>query len=131
MERIHHLTFVVFDLEQAVARFTRDFGARECLREPLPERGVLTARFLVGGSWFVLVQPVGEGTPASRLREQGEGLLLVSFQVRDLETTLAEFESRGVMPLGGSRSGVAGWLVQDLKSSAIPGTTLQLCIDSN
>ena len=131
MERIHHLTFVVFDLEQAVARFSGDLGARECVREPLPERGVLTARFLVGGSWFVLVQPVGEGEPANRLRERGEGLLLVSFQVRDLETALAKFESRGVTLLGHPRSGVAGWQVQDLNSSAIPGTTLQLCVDPN
>ena len=127
LERIHHLTFVVRDLEASLARYEREFAVTGILRESLPGRGVLTGRFMIGETWMVLVQPVGPGVTADHLREHGEGLLLMSLQVASLDTAAQQLRSRGVDVLGAERRGLADWRIQDFNSNAVPGATLQLC----
>lgn len=126
-DRVHHLTFVVRDLEEAVLRYQRDLGIQSIERESVPHRGVLTARFWVGNLWFVLVQPISRGAPLEHLREHGEGLLLVSFQVQSLDAALAEVAARGLTTRGQHRTGVGGWRVVDLDTPAISGAVTQLC----
>ena len=130
MNRVHHLTFVVRDLEASLARFCRDFAVGAVHKEELSDRGVLTARFLSGELWFVLVQPVSDGIPMQHLREHGEGLLLVSFHTPDLDFALADFAARGVKSRGTRRTGVGNWQVVELESDAVPGSLAQLCLDA-
>lgn len=130
MNRVHHLTFVVRDLEESVLRFSRDFGVEAEEREALSDRGVLTARFLIGDLWFVFVQPVSDGVPMQHLREHGEGLLLISFQTLDLNSAMADFAARGVTARGSHRTGVGNWQVVDLESDSVPGSGAQLCHES-
>ena len=130
MNRVHHLTFVVRDLEASLARFCRDFGVEAVHREELSDRGVFTARFLIGDLWFVLAQPFRDGVPMQHLREHGEGLLLVSFQTPDFDSVLADFAARGVRARGAPRKGIGNWQVVDLESAAVPGSVAQLCSDT-
>lgn len=127
VDRVHHVAFVVRDLEEAVLRYQGALGVQSVQRENLPHRGVLTARFWVGNLWFVLVQPIGSGPPLQHLREHGEGLLLMSFQVQNLESALAEFAARGITTRGPPRMGVDGWRVVDLETHAVAGSVTQLC----
>lgn len=127
LDGIHHLTFVVRDLASALRPFERQFGITDLRREELPARGVRTARFRAGATWIVFVQPIDDGIPARRLREHGEGLLLVSFGVGSLADALATLAGRGVGPRGPARVGVDGWRIVDVETAALPGTTLQLC----
>jgi hypothetical protein len=83
---LHHVTWVVADLEAAIAALAPLAGA--VVREPLPQRGVVTARVRFGEAWLVLVQPLGPGAPAERLAHSGEGPMLLSFRVASLETAL-------------------------------------------
>ncbi len=127
VNRLHHLTFVVRDLQQAESQYRHALGVEPELRESLPQRGVLTSRFRLGEVWIVLVQPVAEGIPARHLREHGEGLLLVSYEVPDLGMALAACAARGIETDGPARTGVAGWNIVDLATRATPGATTQLC----
>ena len=130
MNQVHHLTFVVRDLDESLLRFSRDFGVTVVHNEALSDRGVLTARFLIGELWFVLVQPISDGAPMQHLREHGEGLLLISFQTVDLNSAMADFAARGVTTRGSPRTGVGNWQVVDLESGAVPGCVAQLCLES-
>lgn len=125
---LHHLTWVVADLDAALARFGVA-DAPGVIREALPARGVLTARVRTGRTWLVLVQPVGPGVPAERLASAGEGLLLASFRVRSLESALVTLATRGIAPLGPGRTGVGGWRVVDVDLRLPGGVAVQLCED--
>jgi len=128
VNKIHHINFLVRDLDEAEARFRRMLGLGESVREALPARGVLTARFAVGETWLVLVQPVSdEGEPARLLRERGEGFFLLSFGVDDLEDAVTRARDAGAsFASEQARSGLAGWRVMDFDPAETWGDTLQL-----
>jgi methylmalonyl-CoA/ethylmalonyl-CoA epimerase len=97
LKSVHHLNFLVRDLEAAVARWRTLFGFDVALRESLPDRGVITARFRIGETWIVLVQPTEtDSAPGRHLREHGEGPFLVSFAVENLELARARTMRRRV-----------------------------------
>ncbi len=124
---IHHINFLVHDLDEAEARYRRLLGLGPALRGTLPGRGVETARFRIGDAWLVLVQPTSdEGEPARLLREQGEGFMLLSLSVDDLDTPASALSASGV-ELGPERSGLDGWRVADLPVGKTFGARLQLC----
>ena len=127
--RIHHLTWVVADLEAALAPFVPWLGPDAIVREALPGRGVLTARVRIGDTWLVFVQPTAPGAPATRLASAGEGLLLVSLGVPSLERALDTLALSGVNPAGASRAGLADWRVVDLDLRLPGGVNVQICED--
>ena len=101
---IHHLTFVVRDLDASVERWCMLFGPVQAF-EQLPARNVRTARFAVGATSVVLVQPIGsEGAPAQHLATHGEGLLLMSLGVPDLDEARAALAACGVASAGSERT---------------------------
>lgn len=74
LKRVHHINFVVRDLETAVSKYQSILGLQECELSEHPHRPVKTARFKVGESWIVLVQPLDEDSPPARhLQQHGEG----------------------------------------------------------
>ncbi|MDJ0877795.1 MAG: VOC family protein [Halieaceae bacterium] len=124
---IHHINFLVRDLDAAEQRYRELLGLEPALRGELPGRGVITARFKLGESWLVLVQPTSEeGEPARLLREHGEGFMLLSLAVDDLDGALAATTAAGGQ-VGPERTGLEGWRVADLSSADTFGAQLQLC----
>ena len=128
-DRIHHLTFVVRDLENSIPHLQDGLGIESLIREDLPGRGVRTARFRAGDTWIVLVQPIADGEPQRFLLARGEGLFLISYEVPSLDAALAQLSSRGGTCLGAPRAGLAGWRMADIQSAAMPGVVTQLCED--
>jgi methylmalonyl-CoA/ethylmalonyl-CoA epimerase len=127
--RIHHLSFVVADLDRALTRLGALAKYSEIIREELPQRGVATLRFRVGDHWIVLVCPVGPGVPATRLAEHGDGPFLVSYAVESIAEALDGLARDGIEPSGPTRDGLAGWRVQDLALELPGGIAVQLCED--
>lgn len=71
---IHHINFLVKDLDTAVERYKVLLGDVELHYGDLEGRGVRTARFRLGESWLVLVQPTtADSVPARHLAQHGEG----------------------------------------------------------
>lgn len=122
---IHHINFLVRDLEKAASAFTKLLGS-EPEYEALPARGAMSARFKVGEVWLVLVSPVDEsGVIATQLEAQGEGLFLLSFGVDSIDKTLTE--TKNSRPVGTQRKGLSDWQVQDIETSYSLSTIIQLC----
>lgn len=128
LEGVHHINFLVTDLETAIGRYRNFFDLESVQIESLPERGVKTARFDVKGVWIVLVQPLDEDSePMRHLRQYGEGLYLVSFAVDDLDVTTEALKAKGAIDKSAKeREGLQGWRVIDLEPDAVFGALIQL-----
>lgn len=118
LKSIHHINFIVEDLAASVEAYQNTLGLGPFEYEQLLERGVTTARVMIGSVWLVLVSPLRENSvPGRYLKKHGEGFFLMSFGVDNIEQALAEFEKRGV--LHGEhvvRKGIKNWQVTDLNT---------------
>ncbi len=128
IRRIHHINFIVKDLDKALQRYRVLFGNPVGEPEMLPQRGVKLARFKVGETWLILVQPVNdEGIPAQYLKKHGEGFFLISCQVDDVRKAAKLVSSEGIEVLDRDpRQGLDDWKVMDLSPDDLFGAGFQL-----
>jgi methylmalonyl-CoA/ethylmalonyl-CoA epimerase len=94
---IHHLGVAVADLDVAVERYRRLFGAEVEAEERLERQGVAAAALrFPDGSRVELLAPLGEDTPVGRfLQKRGEGMHHVAYDVADIGGELARLRSEG------------------------------------
>nr|WP_297349896.1 VOC family protein [uncultured Glaciecola sp.] len=122
LTHIHHINFVVADLNQAIVYFNKLLG-QQGIVESLPERNVKTARFEIGASLLILVQPIGsEGVVADILENKGEGVFLISFATHSIDRALQELE----LTYTAKRKGLDGWPICDISPLEQFGAILQL-----
>lgn len=128
LKSIHHINFIVADLEQSVGNYQTLLGLEPFEFEDLPARGVRTARINLDGVWLVLVSPTrADSVPGRFLETQGEGFFLLSFGVNDLDLALKHYESKGSIPPGSTaRRGLLDWRVIDLQTDADLGAKFHL-----
>ena len=122
---IHHINFLVRDLDSAIPRFENILDRKVDGRDHLDERGVDLARFRVGETWLLLVEPVKEGTvPWEHLQQHGEGFFLLSLEVDDL---IGETRRLGDAAFSSPpRHGLDDWLVADLVPELTGGAQFHL-----
>lgn len=125
---VHHINFIVRNLDLAIEHYQKSLGFGEPIRDELPERGVRIARYLLGDTWLLLVQPTREDLiPGQYLRKHGEGVFLVSLGVDNLAASIASVRAAGARVLDDEpRRGVDGWRIQDLDPGDFFGVHLQL-----
>jgi len=128
VKRVHHINFLVKNLEQAVDRYQQLLGVTITERDELPDRGVRIARVLAGETWIVLVQPTGStGVPAEHLAQHGEGFFLISYQVDDIAAAAAKIAATDIAPVNtGVRQGLDDWQLVDLSAEDLFGVSTQL-----
>ncbi len=125
---VHHINFLVADIDTAVEGYQGMLGLGPFEYQELPDRGVSTARARVGDAWIVLVSPQGEDSIAGRhLKDHGEGFFLLSFGVDNLDQAVAELAQRGALPIDSSaRPGILDWWVADLETEDSLGVRFHL-----
>ena len=97
---IHHVNFIVRDLDAAMPHFEKTLGLDPFEVVDHAVRGARVARSRVGESWFVLVSPYDpDSVPGRYLEEHGEGFFLLSLAVDELREP---------------RDGILDWQVEDL-----------------
>jgi methylmalonyl-CoA/ethylmalonyl-CoA epimerase len=123
-ESIHHLNFIVRNLDASIPVWERLLGRPVARRDELQERGAIAARFRLGDTWLVLVQPTrADSVPGRFLAAHGEGFFLLSFSVESLGH---ERERLGDATFSGPlRAGVDGWQVRDVDPGLVGGIQLQ------
>ena len=129
VKRIHHINFIVKDLDEGIKYYERILGDGVFVKDDLTKRGVATARTNIDGQWFVLVQPTDlESVPGRHFKEHGEGFFLISFEVESMEKSVSEFESKGLAFTDASdRKGLLNWWIRDLKKNNSTSPQIQLC----
>lgn len=99
--RLHHMGYVVQDIEPAIQGFERSLQAQWDNRISDDPNQKVRVAFLTtrpGDAQIELVQPVGEDSPVHRfLREKGGGLHHACYMVPDLERQITEMRSRGAL----------------------------------
>ena len=128
LQRIHHINFVVHDLDEAVTKYQELFKLGNCEYLDHSHRPVKTARFRLGETWIILLQPLdSESPPGKHLQQHGEGFFLISYEVKDLGAAMESIKDKG-----GSfrderaRAGILNWQVADMDPDATFGARIQL-----
>ena len=126
---VHHLNFIVEDINRAITRYEALLGAGNFILDSLETRGVITARLKLGETWIVLVQPTDpESVPGQYLQQHGEGFFLMSLATDHLETELQKLsEKQSLKPASTTRKGLENWWVTDLPREEFFGAQIQLC----
>ena len=129
---LHHVNFVVADLDAAVERFGVLLDQAKFEFDSLPARAVNTAKTKIGGTWLVLVQPIDDqSVPARYLREHGEGFFLMSLETDDLDAQIKAYQANHLFRASAQRTGLDGWQVTDLDPNYFFGTQIQLTQDDS
>jgi methylmalonyl-CoA/ethylmalonyl-CoA epimerase len=125
---IHHVGYVVADLEAAVETLGRRFGLRVEHREVLPEQAVEAAFCGGGGGRVELIRPLDPDGPIARfMRSRGEGFHHVAFEVPDVAAGLAELAARGAELIDTApRRGLGGHLVAFVHPRSALGVLTEL-----
>ncbi len=119
---IHHINFVVKDLDKRVEYFSHLLQQKPSFDE-LIKRNVRTAKFKLGESFLVLVEPLtSEGIVADILRTKGEGIFLLSFSTQSIDETLHNLE----LSYQEKRKGINDWDICDISEYEQFGAILQL-----
>ncbi len=128
LKRIHHIDYVVRDLDRAIEKYKKIFKVPLEERERLESRGVDLARFRLGDTWIILVQPIREDSPVKRFLDQhGEGFFHIAYEVRGLEKIALELKSQGIRLMNETpRQGLEGWKLLDLEIDETFGVLTQL-----
>ena len=125
---IHHLGVAVEDLDEALATYTRLFGAELEHREVVPDQGVEAASVRVGASRVELLAATGDDTPVGRfLAKRGPGMHHVAYEVDDLRGTLAHLAHAGAELIDEEpRPGLFGLQVAFVHPDSVHGVLAEL-----
>src|SRR5438874_628877 len=125
---IHHLGVAVADLDEALATYTRLFGAELEHRETVPDQGVEAASLRVGESRLELLAATRADTPVGRfLAKRGPGMHHVAYEVDDLRGTLARLAEEGAELIDAEpRHGLFGLEVAFVHPDAVHGVLSEL-----
>lgn len=97
--RLHHVGFVVKNIEASTSGLTRTLGASwngEIFADPHQRVRVAFLMLVPGDAQIELVEPNAEDAPVSRfLIERGPGLHHLCYEVEDLERAMSAMRSEG------------------------------------
>lgn len=101
LDRVHHLSFVVRDLDAAVGRFEAFLGVPLAERGPVHSRAAEVAIFKLANVNIELVAPASPESPLhEHLARHGEGFFHLAFGVDDVDTAYERLQAAG-MPMKG------------------------------
>jgi len=99
--RLHHIGFVVASIESSAPGFARSLGVdwdEVVFTDPGQKVKVTFIKAVLGDALIELVEPNAEDAPVnSFLREKGQGLHHLCYEVNKLEEAMAELRSRGAL----------------------------------
>ena len=119
-EYIHHIAYVVSDMDDAVRLFRDTFELELSDRRVIEgETSVEMAAFRCGPTLIEVLYPINHPALAQFLEEHGPGLHHVAFAMRDLPKRIEELREKGVVV---HEPFVAG--TQDVRRSDVAGADL-------
>ena len=96
-EYIHHIAYVVSDMDDAVRIFRDTFELELSDRRVIgEEHSVEMAAFRCGPTLIELLRPINDPALTQSLEEHGPGLHHVAFAMDDLPARIAELRDKGV-----------------------------------
>lgn len=128
IQGVHHIGILVRDARAAAERIRSVLGLEVTTWEDYGPGQALIGFIPLGGTLLELVEPLTpEGFGADWLRERGEGIQHIAFQVEDIGAALETLKSRGVVLQDHSpRPGAANTLIAFLAQDTAEGYMVEL-----
>jgi methylmalonyl-CoA/ethylmalonyl-CoA epimerase len=120
-ETIHHVAYVVRDMDDAVRIFGDTFGLELSDRRVIEgETRVEMAAFRCGSTFIELLRPINHPALAQFLEDHGPGLHHVAFAMKDLRKGIEALKEKGVVACEPFVAGT-GWEISyfDLEKSGL------------
>ena len=129
MECIDHIGVAVFDLDQSILAYQRDFGMKLDFREELPDRGVALAFLSLRGSTTIeLLAALNEKTVVKKfLDTHGPGVHHIAYKVDDIAAEILRLSALGHTPIDlQPRPGARGSLIAFFGPKSLGGVLTEL-----
>ncbi|MBI3126891.1 MAG: methylmalonyl-CoA epimerase [Candidatus Tectomicrobia bacterium] len=128
--KIHHIGIAVKDMDAAIALYQK-MGAKLLAREKSRDGGADLAMMDLGGDLIEPISPLRDDTSLARfIRERGEGLHHVAYDVKNIEGVIAQMKAQGFQMIDEkSRPGFGGHLVAFIQPKSTMGTLWELVED--
>jgi methylmalonyl-CoA/ethylmalonyl-CoA epimerase len=101
LRKLHHVGFVLADIEAGIAGFVKSLAARwegRIYEDPYQQVKVTFLTTRVGDAQIELVAPIGDTSPVAQfLHKTGGGMHHVCFEVADLAESMTELRKRGAI----------------------------------
>ncbi len=125
--RLHHVGYVVSDLDAAAANYAA-LGFTGGERHEIPEQKIVAMTFRSGTGWLELIQPTDpDGPIAKYMAKRGEGTHHVAFEVDDIVAELARLKESGVRLIDETpRTGAHGWTIAFIHPESCNGVLTEL-----
>jgi methylmalonyl-CoA/ethylmalonyl-CoA epimerase len=126
---VHHIAYVVADLDSMVEMMERVFGMKPFRRDTIEKSGQEVALFeMEGGATLEVIRPLHEQTIwAEFVRKHGDGIHHIGYSVDGINDRLKELESRGVaLKDDEARLSGVGWMVASVDPKSTNGLWFQL-----
>ena len=125
---IHHVGYVVADLDAALAELQRTLPLAVTVRETMEAQGVEAVMCEGGGGAVELIRPLDpDGAIARFMAKRGEGFHHVAFAVPDVEAALDELRGRGAELIDEhGRTGLGGHVVAFVHPRSTLGVLTEL-----
>ncbi len=131
--RLHHVAYVVPDLDAALPDFADRYGMTEVVREVMDAQGVEALMLRAGDGFVELIRPLDPEGPIARfLESRGGGLHHVAYAVNDIAHTLRGLAAQGVELIDPEpRVGLGGHLVAFIHPRSGHGALTELVQESH
>lgn len=125
---IHHVGYVVPDLDVAIAEIDRTLGVTIQIREVMEDQGVEAVMLAAGDAHIELIAPRDpEGAIARFLDRRGQGMHHIAFEVDDAQAALDDLRGRGAELIDHEpRRGLGGHLVAFIHPGSALGVLTEI-----
>ena len=133
MKKIEHIGIAVRDIEQSNALFAKIFGEPAYKTEKVESENVSTSFFKVGENKIELLQATNPDSAIAKfIEKKGEGIHHLAFCVKNIESAIAEVESKGIQLIDKTpRKGAEGLDISFLHPKSTKGVLTELCENKN
>ena len=128
--KVHHIGIAVKDLDAAIALYEK-MGAKLLARETSGDGSADLAMLDLGGDLIEPISPLKDDTALAKfIRERGEGLHHVAYDVKNIEGVIADLKAQGFEMIDEkSRPGFGGHLIAFIQPKSSMGTLWELVED--
>lgn len=128
LKRLNHIGIAVHNLEATIAFYQATFGVEAWERISLPERHMEVAVCRIGDTLLEFIAPTSDQAAFSKfLRERGEGVHHLAYEVDALEPALRSLEDRGIRLIDAhGRPGIHNTCVAFLHPKSTHGVLIEL-----
>lgn len=127
LDCVHHIAFVVHDLDEAIPRFEKILGKSVTERGPVHTRGAEVAIFRLKNVNLEVVAPATtDSSLRAHLKHHGEGFFHIAFSVEDVEAASQALTAAGVSMAGAPYVAYKDWRIAYLDTDSTGGIRMHI-----